>query len=124
LASLLHLGLHPNERRRPELKNATVASPLYTTPEAAQYVALSPKTLEKLRCIGGGPEFVRLGGGAGGGRMVRYEREALDRWIARGRRRTTSDTPNAAAVPSPTASRTLSEDEQQVRERVFDRRDG
>jgi hypothetical protein len=78
------------------LKNESVTRRLYTTPEAAQYVALSPKTLEKLRCIGGGPEFVRLGGGANGGRMIRYDPNALDSWIARGRRRSTSDTGNPA----------------------------
>jgi hypothetical protein len=92
----LPVGSRPHSKRRPELKNESVASRLYTTPEAAKYVALSPKTLEKLRCVGGGPEFVRLGGGTKGGRMIRYEREALERWIACGRRRSTSDTGTGA----------------------------
>jgi hypothetical protein len=56
------------------LKSATVASRLDTTPKAAQYVTLSPKTLEKLRCIGGGPEFVRIGGGSGGARIIAHVR--------------------------------------------------
>ena len=57
---------------------------LLTTPEAAIFLGLIPNYLEKLRITGGGPEFVKLG------RAVRYEPQALDRWIAERRRRSTS----------------------------------
>lgn len=56
--------------------------------EAAVHVNLSEKTLANGRVYGTGPEFVKLG------RAVRYERAALDRWIAQGRRRSTSDARN------------------------------
>lgn len=44
--------------------------------DAAAYLALSPRTLQMWRRKGGGPEFVKLGS------AVRYDREALDRYIA------------------------------------------
>ena len=60
---------------------------LMNTRQAAEHCNLSPRTLEKLRIVGGGPHFVRLGG------AVRYQVEDLDSWIAANRRRTTSDRP-------------------------------
>ena len=56
------------------------------TAEAAQYLRVSPRTLEKWRLTGEGPVFRRLGGG----RAVRYALEELDEF-AGDRRRTTSD---------------------------------
>jgi predicted DNA-binding transcriptional regulator AlpA len=56
------------------------------TPEAALYVGLSPSTLEKKRLDNSGPEFIQLGG-----RAVGYDRLALDAWLDRQRRRSTSD---------------------------------
>lgn len=46
------------------------------TPAAGEYIGLSPSTLEKLRCLGEGPNFIRLGA-----RIVGYEVAELDRWI-------------------------------------------
>lgn len=46
------------------------------TPEAARYVGLSASTLEKLRLVGQGPAWVRLGL-----RAVGYEIADLDRWL-------------------------------------------
>ena len=40
----------------------------------SQYGHGAAKTLAKLRCIGGGPEFHKAG------RVVVYTREALDKW--------------------------------------------
>lgn len=56
------------------------------TPEAARYVGLAPATLNKYRCVGGGPVFGRLG------RAVVYTVASLDAWCeAQGQRRSTSD---------------------------------
>lgn len=55
------------------------------TVKAAEFLGLSPKTLNKLRCVGGGPEYHKLG------RCVRYTREDLERWAQQGRRLSTSD---------------------------------
>ncbi|MCB8820912.1 helix-turn-helix transcriptional regulator [Microvirga rosea] len=63
---------------------------ILTEREAAAYLKLSTKSLANGRVYGTGPEFVKLG------RAVRYERAALDRWIARGRRRSTSDATQTA----------------------------
>lgn len=55
-----------------------VASPdrWLRTPEAARLLALSPSTLAKLRCTGGGPEYIKLG------RAVAYAESALRAWLA------------------------------------------
>jgi hypothetical protein len=63
-------------------KANNMASPNYLLRnEAAQYVRekwgvrCAPKTLAKLACIGGGPEFRRAG------RSPLYEPEQLDAWV-------------------------------------------
>ncbi len=58
---------------------------LMTCEEAARYTRLSPATLTKWRWAGTGPAFCRLG------RRVLYEVAELDRWIAEGRRTSTSE---------------------------------
>jgi predicted DNA-binding transcriptional regulator AlpA len=55
------------------------------TREAARYLSLSPRTLEKLRVNGSGPDYFKLG------RAVLYAICELDAWIARNRRSSTSD---------------------------------
>jgi predicted DNA-binding transcriptional regulator AlpA len=47
--------------------------------QAGKYLGLSPRTLEKMRTLGGGPRFNKLG------RRVVYTKVALDEWAqARG----------------------------------------
>jgi hypothetical protein len=58
---------------------------LLRTPEAARYLGLSGRTLEKHRTYGTGPVYHKLGG-----RIV-YAIEDLNIWAARGIRRSTSD---------------------------------
>jgi excisionase family DNA binding protein len=55
------------------------------TREAAKYLGLSEGTLEKLRIVGGGPEYFKPN------RRVVYDRDALDAWLSGKRRRSTSD---------------------------------
>ena len=54
-----------------------VRSPLLSNEEAAAFLRLSPRTLEKYRVIGGGPRFRKLG------RRVFYMLADLDEWSAR-----------------------------------------
>ena len=54
------------------------------TTQAAGYLGLSPRTLEKLRVQGGGPTYAKFG------RRVVYAVEDLDRWAAERRRDSTS----------------------------------
>lgn len=56
-----------------------------TTAMAAEYVGLSPATLETMRVRGGGPVFVKLGA------RVVYQREDLNRWLEERKRKSTSD---------------------------------
>jgi len=58
---------------------------LLNTEQAAVHCCLSKRTLEKYRCIGGGPLYIQLG------KAVRYRHEDLEAWIASRRRRSTSD---------------------------------
>lgn len=58
--------------------------------DAAAYIGLAPSTLAKLRCLGGSPQFLKLG------RRVLYERSALDDWLQLRRASSTSD---AARLP-------------------------
>lgn len=55
------------------------------TDEAAAYCGSTASTLEKLRCFGGGPRFLKLG------RRVVYDPSDLDEWLAKRRRTSTSD---------------------------------
>ena len=50
------------------------------TQQAAQYIGLSPHTLENLRSAGGGPRFFKMG------RVVVYDVADLDRWVEAQRR--------------------------------------
>jgi predicted DNA-binding transcriptional regulator AlpA len=59
---------------------------LLRTVEAAQFLGLAPSTLEKLRCIGGGPTFTKLGA-----RAVGYFPDDLLTWARAQRRASTSD---------------------------------
>ncbi len=56
-------------------KPATAPAATYLTcDEAAAHLKLSPRTLEKLRTIGGGPRFRKFG------RRVMYALQDLDAW--------------------------------------------
>ena len=56
-----------------------------TNDEAADYLRLSPRTLEKQRVIGGGPKFRKFG------RRVMYAVADLDTWAGDRSYETTSD---------------------------------
>jgi hypothetical protein len=65
---------------------ANTREPLLRPEEAGEYLRLTPGWLAKLRMTNSGPRFTRLG------RKIRYERAALDEWIAAGCARSTSET--------------------------------
>ena len=62
------------------------------TRDAARYLSLSHRTLEKLRVTGAGPEYFKMG------RAVLYAISELDAWLARNRRCSTSDTSRLSTV--------------------------
>ena len=79
-SDLPHLGSPADGRTAPtEGRHRFVA-----TAQAAGYLGLSPRTLEKLRVRGGGPTYAKFG------RRVVYAVEDLDRWAAERRRTSTS----------------------------------
>lgn len=62
------------------------SAPLYVrTPEAARLLGLSARTLEKYRCVGGGPVFRKLRG------SVAYAVSDLEAWADKSACRSTSD---------------------------------
>jgi predicted DNA-binding transcriptional regulator AlpA len=61
------------------------------TPQAAQYLGISVSTLTKLRVCGSGPIFCKVG------RVVVYDPNDLDTWLASCRRTSTSDNGKEAA---------------------------
>ncbi len=66
--------------------NARKGSPFLNTPQAAHYIGLSRRTLEKMRTQGSGPRFRKHG------RYVRYHIADLDDWSQAEGRNSTSDT--------------------------------
>ena len=56
-----------------------------TTQQAALYLNLSNRTLEKYRVVGGGPEYIKYG------RVVRYPIASLQRWKGARIKNNTSD---------------------------------
>jgi predicted DNA-binding transcriptional regulator AlpA len=64
--------------------------PLLTQKDAASLLSLSTRTLERLRCVGGGPRFVKMGKGS-----VRYSIADLEAWVAS---RTIANTSEAETI--------------------------
>ncbi len=58
---------------------------LLNTEQTAQRLGLSPRTLERYRVTGEGPDYLKIG------RAVRYAASALERWLKGCKRRSTSD---------------------------------
>ena len=63
------------------------------TRQAADFLGLSTRTLDRFRVSGDGPVFHRFGG------RVRYSRPDLESWAASRRRASTSDDGTALAHP-------------------------
>jgi predicted DNA-binding transcriptional regulator AlpA len=64
------------------------------TPEAARFVGLSIRTLEKHRIYGTGPRYSKLGG------RVVYHVEDLQAWVESGLKASTSDPGRATVLPA------------------------
>jgi len=64
---------------------AKKGSPFLNTAQAAFYVGLSSRTLEKMRVMGCGPKFRKHG------RYVRYHIDDLDAWSESRSKKSTSD---------------------------------
>lgn len=72
-------------------RNAGLPPRYLRTPEAARFLSLSGRTLEKHRTYGTGPAYRKLGG------RVVYALEDLKAWADRGSKTSTSD-PGAGTV--------------------------
>jgi len=66
------------------LKQSSPRRAMMRTTEAAAYTGISKSTLEKLRVTGGGCPYIRIG------RVVVYDPDDLDAWLAAHRRKSTS----------------------------------
>ena len=65
--------------------NANLPPRYLRTPEAARFLGLSGRTLEKHRTYGTGPRYSKIGG------RVVYGVEELQAWVNRGAKSSTSD---------------------------------
>ena len=75
--------------------NFTDLPPRYLrTPEAARFVGLSIRTVEKHRIYGTGPRYSKLGG------RVVYRVEDLQAWVESGAKASTSDPGTATVLPA------------------------
>ena len=75
--------------------NITGLPPRYLrTPEAARFLSLSDRTLEKHRTYGTGPAYRKLGG------RVVYALEDLQAWAERGTKTSTSDPGRGTVHPA------------------------
>ena len=64
---------------------------MFTVPEAAEFLRVSPGFLNKMRGLGKGPVFVKLGS------RVSYTRADLDSFIEARKREATAKRPSAAS---------------------------
>ncbi len=81
--------------------SARVTPRYVRTHDAAAYLGLSGRTLEKHRCTGTGPVFRKLGG------RVVYAIEDLDAWAAERAQKSTSDPgPKPLSPATPPSHRT------------------
>jgi conjugative transfer signal peptidase TraF len=94
--------MEPNDNDTTRAEQARKESPFLTTVEAATYVGLSRRTLEKMRTTGNGPAYRKHG------RYVRYHVADLDSWSAARRTSSTSEyghaQPTRRKHPSPKAN--------------------
>lgn len=74
--------------------NAKKGSPFLDTKQAAHYISLSPRTLEKMRRSGIGPAFRKHG------RYVRYHIDDLDVWSKEHAKTSTLDSRQPLSVPN------------------------
>jgi predicted DNA-binding transcriptional regulator AlpA len=66
-------------------RSPTMLSPLLTQSETAKVLGISVRTLERMRVTGLGPRYVKVRS------SVRYQQEALERWIEAKSRGSTSE---------------------------------
>jgi predicted DNA-binding transcriptional regulator AlpA len=71
------------------------SSKLKDTPEAAKYLNLGVSTLNRLRLVGRGPAYIKMGA------RVAYLEADLDRYIAQCRQKNTAQNKPAAADRAP-----------------------
>jgi Helix-turn-helix domain len=74
--------------------NAGVPLRYLRTPEAARFLSLSPRTLEKHRIFGTGPVYRKIGG------RVLYAVADLNAWVDLGTRTSTSDPDPGTVLPA------------------------
>lgn len=78
--TILHTQIHR------DTVSHDLANTVLNTKEAAKYLRLSASTLNRWRCYGTGPKYLKLG------RAVRYQQNELDAYLATRLKRSTVDT--------------------------------
>ena len=86
--------MNPNDLTLQQLAALAKSPPRRITTAAAVYLGVSNRTLEEWRRAGRGPQFIKIGK-----KIVRYEIAELDKFLAEGQRRSTSDKSDLLASP-------------------------
>jgi predicted DNA-binding transcriptional regulator AlpA len=81
--------------------NAGMPPRYLRTPEAARFLGLSGRTLEKHRTYGTGPTYRKIGG------RVVYSLDDLKAWVDRGTKTSTSDPGAGVVLPAKRHASTL-----------------
>ena len=68
----------------------TPEDPMFDTRDGAVIIGGNPRTMERWRVTGEGPEFVKIG------KLVRYRKSSLERFVTERTRRHTGDTSRVA----------------------------
>ena len=66
----------PTNQHTDQVVTESATQVMLTTAQAARYLSLAVSTLNKWRCHGGGPKFLKLG------RAVRYRQSDLETFVA------------------------------------------
>ena len=69
------------------MNSLEATDPKYAERDAAEYLVVSVKTLQRWRYVGRGPAFLKLE------KLIRYQKSSLDRYL-------TSNTRNAGEQPA------------------------
>jgi excisionase family DNA binding protein len=75
-ASATATSLRHRDRRPAAVGHAVEDDPLFSVKQAADYLGVSVSSLDRWRCYGTGPRFVKVGR-----KVVRYRRSALDAFL-------------------------------------------
>jgi len=84
ISYLTHHAISSHEKGELIMSTRQTANGVFTVRETARYLGLAESTLNKWRCIGGGPKYLKMG------KAVRYRVSDINDWLDANERAHTS----------------------------------